>query len=63
MALEGIEAASTAVTQAALVTKQVKNLIELQGEMVVKLIQSSNVPGPSDLLETPGMGGRLDIHA
>ena len=46
-----------------IVTKQIKNLMELQGEMVVKLIQSSNVPGPSDLLETPGMGGRLDIHA
>lgn len=63
MTITGIEAATQGIEKAVLITSQHKKMMELQGEMIVELINSSKVPGPSDLLEIPGMGGRLDIHA
>jgi hypothetical protein len=63
MELSGIEAAASAINREIIIARQVRDLIELQGEMVVKLINSSKVPGPSDFSDTPELGGRLDIHA
>lgn len=63
MASSGIEAAVSGVSQAVLISEQLKNLVELQGELIVELINSSKVPGPSDISTAPGMGVRLDIHA
>jgi hypothetical protein len=44
-------------------TQEIKKLLELQGEMVVKLIESSRVPGPGDMSVASGLGTVIDIHA
>jgi hypothetical protein len=41
---------------------EVKKLLELQGELIVELIDSARVPGPSDTSSVMGMGSRIDIH-
>lgn len=63
MEVSGIDAVTSGVTRSLLIVKQLKNLMELQGELVVDLIDSSRVPGPDDLSNGNGLGGRLDIHA
>ena len=53
---------SAGAAQTASLLKQVKNLMELQGELIVELIKSSQVPDPVDTSATRGMGARIDIH-
>lgn len=48
--------------QSMILVQQLKRLLELQGELVVKLIESSGVPGPSDTSVVPGMGAGIDVH-
>jgi len=46
----------------AMVASEAKKLLELQGELIVELIDSARVPGPSDTSSVPGMGIRIDLH-
>lgn len=46
----------------AMVVSEVKNFLELQGQLIVELIDSARVPGPSDTSSVPGMGIRIDLH-
>jgi len=50
------------VDRTALVAREVRKLLELQGELIVELIESARVPGPSDTSSVQGMGSRIDIH-
>jgi len=61
MEIAGIGQASDAANAVA-VLMEVKKLMELQGELIVKLIESAKVPGPSDRTSVPGLGGRIDFH-
>lgn len=40
----------------------VKKLLELQGQMILKLIESAQVPGPQDQATVSGLGTRIDLH-
>jgi len=40
----------------------VKKLMELQGQMILKLIESARVPGPQDQATVSGLGTRIDLH-
>jgi hypothetical protein len=44
------------------IATEVKKLLQLQGELVVKLIESAQVPNPGDKSSVPGLGTRLDVH-
>ena len=46
----------------ALIVRQMRKLLELQGELVVNLIDSAKVPGPQDTSKAHGLGGRVDFH-
>ena len=61
MAIAGISQGSEA-DQTANIASEVKKLLQLQGELVVKLIESAQVPGPGDRSSVPGLGIRLDVH-
>ncbi len=50
------------VEQTGNIASEVKNLLQLQGELVVKLIESAQVPAPGDRSTVPGLGIRLDVH-
>lgn len=62
MEVSGIDAVTSGMVRSLLIVRQLKDLMELQGELVVDLINSSRVPGPVDLSNGNGTGGRLDIH-
>ena len=49
-------------TQVVYLYRQLKSLLELQGELVVQLLASAKVPGPADKSESYGLGSRIDIH-
>ncbi len=55
-------AQTSELTRTVAVISAYKKLMQLQGELVVKLIESAAVMKPSDTLQTPGLGGRIDIH-
>jgi hypothetical protein len=61
MAIAGIGQGADA-NPAANVATEVKKLLELQGQLVVKLIESAQVPGPQDQSSIPGLGMRIDLH-
>ena len=55
----GLTAESTQVVH---LYRQLKSLMELQGELVVQLLASAKVPGPADKSVSYGLGTRIDIH-
>ncbi len=61
MEVSGIEQAGITGYQVAVV-QEMRELLQLQGELVVKLIGSSKVPGPSDIMRLPGLGESVDFH-
>lgn len=52
---------SNRLIQTVSVLSEYKKLMELQKEMVVKLIESASVPLPSNNIRLPGLGNRIDI--
>lgn len=52
---------STQLIQTVSVLSEHKKLMELQKEMVVKLIESASVPPPSNNIRHHGLGNRIDI--
>jgi len=53
---------TTDVQRIVAVVSQSKKLMELQGAMILKLIESAAVPSPSNNISTPGMGTGIDIR-
>jgi len=61
MELAGIEK-SAELSQVVNLYRQLRSLLELQGELVVQLLKSAKVPGPADKSVSYGLGSRIDIH-
>jgi len=61
MGLDGIGQSGES-TQTGNIFQQVKNLLELQGELIVELLESAKVPGPADTSVSRSLGTRIDIH-
>ena len=61
MEIAGIEQSAES-SETAHLFKKAKNLLELQGEMVVQLLESAKVPSPADISVIRGLGARIDIH-
>jgi len=53
---------ATEMLRSMAVLNEYRKLLQLQAELVVKLIESARVPGPSDALNLPGLGARIDVH-
>jgi len=61
MQIAGIEQSSEQTYNNAVV-RELRKLLELQGDLMVELIDSARVPGPSDGTSVPGKGFHVDIH-
>ncbi len=61
MELTGIEQGAS-LERTIAVINQFKKLMQLQGELVVQLIDSAKVPGPQDTSKIRGLGARVDLH-
>jgi hypothetical protein len=61
MRVSGIEQAAQTL-EIAQAQNELKSLMELQGELIVKLIESSKIPGPTDRTTDSEMGKKFDFH-
>jgi hypothetical protein len=61
MDTSGVQGTTDIQYQVAVVS-QYKKLLELKGAMIVKLIESAHVPGPSENISLPGIGAGIDIR-
>lgn len=53
---------ATNISYSTAVLRECRKLLQLQGELVVQLIESARVPAPRDGFQSAGLGEIIDIR-